>query len=265
MRDLRFRISNFGCVALCVLALGCHQEALPRPTAKPQAAVVAALPPLVLHIPGIAGESFVDHTLRKGIVDGFAERGTKVQFRIYDWTENDPGIPALQAFKRNHEEAKKIAEIISNAVAEDPKRTIYITCHSGGAGLVSWALEDLPANIQVDMVLYIAPALSPGYDLSRALSHVRKSAYVFWSENDTAVLNAGTKIFGTIDRVYSPAAGYTGFAIPDAADKTQYAKLHQFPYSAAWVRYDNDGDHIGPMMTPFAQNVLAPTLQGKTP
>jgi hypothetical protein len=251
---------------LCIALLGCHHAA------KPQAAIKAvAFPataptrPLVLHVPGVSGESFVDHNLRKGIIQGFTQRGIKPEFVIFDWTEHDPGIPALQAYKQNHVEAQKIADLIAKKASEDPSRRIYVTSHSGGAGLMAWALEDLSRGVQVESVLFLAPALSPGYDLSKALSHVRNKAYVFWSKYDTIVLDVGTTTFGTIDGLYCAAAGCVGFSEPATADKKQYAKLKQYPYDPAWTKYWNSGDHIGPTETDFAREVLTPTLLGEKP
>jgi hypothetical protein len=252
-------------ILLLLTIPGCRHPDPPAPLAPPAPTTQqTASPPYILHIPGISGESFVDHTFVRGLRQSFVRNGGAAEVEIYDWTEQDAGIPALQAYKRNHAEALKIAAMISDHVKADPHRTIYITSHSGGAGLVAWALESLPPDVKVDSILFIAPALSPPYDLSKALSHVKRAAYVFWSDRDVAILSAGTKVFGTIDGFYTDAAGFTGFKIPANADKTQYAKLHQIAYDPAWVRYLNAGDHIGWMETPFAREVSGPVLQGKS-
>ena len=253
-------------VTLLALIAGCS-----HPAPAPQQAAVIAPPtpaspppdPYVLHVPGISGESWVDHTMIRGLAQGFTAAGLHPDIQIYDWTEHDPGIPALQAYARNRAEAKRIAAMLTDRYNADPRRTIYVTCHSGGAGLVAWALEDLDPRIKIQSLLFIAPALSPGYDLSRALEHVQRAAYVFWSNRDTAILEAGTTVFGTIDGVYAPAAGFTGFLTPKTAERAEYAKLHQIAYDPAWVRYFNAGDHIGPMVTPFAREVLARVLRGQ--
>jgi hypothetical protein len=257
-------------LALTLLALlaGCNRSAPAPQHAVVVPATAPALPPApepyVLHVPGISGESWVDHTMIRGLAQGFAAAGVHPEIQIYDWTEHDPGIPALQAYARNRAEAKRIAALLTERFNADPRRTIYVTCHSGGAGLAAWALEDLDPRIKIQTLLFIAPALSPGYDLSRALRHVKRAAYVFWSNRDTAILQAGTTVFGTIDGVYAPAAGFTGFLTPKtAAAAHEYAKLHQIAYDPAWVRYYNAGDHIGPMETPFAREVLARVLRGQ--
>ena len=215
-------------------------------------------PPLLIHLPGVSGESAVDHDLVRGLKQG----DVPAEIEIYDWTCNDPGIPALHAYARNQDQATKIAAMIARIARIDPSRKIYITSHSGGAGLAVWALEKLPMDVQVDTLLMLAPALSPSYDLSLALAHVRGKAYAFYSKLDTFVLGTGTRLLGTIDGVNTDAAGQIGFVRPPAGDAAQYAKLVQEAYDPAWMRYGNFGDHIGWTASPFARAVLAPLVGG---
>lgn len=210
----------------------------------------------LLHLPGIGGELPVDHDL----VDGLKEGGWKGPLTIYDWTENDPGLDALRNHKRNIREAGKIADMIETRVRKDPKVRIIVTSHSGGTGLAVWALEKLPDDVQVQDLLLLASALSPGYDLSHALKHVRGHAYVFYSQGDAVVLGTGTKMFGTIDGVRSQAAGLVGFEVPKGADRALYRKLVQKPYDQGWEVYGHFGNHIGCMSESFADHVLAPIV-----
>lgn len=215
----------------------------------------------VLHLPGIGGERMIDHTLVGGLKAG----GLGGVFRIYDWTGGEPGLLALTAVQRNQVKATAISAIIVEQANADPRRPIVLTCHSGGAGLAAWALEQLPQGVMVDAWLMVAPALSPHYDLSAALRHVRRRAYTINSQGDI-VLGQGTRMFGTIDGVKSDAAGRVGFVRPDGADAKQYEKLTQLPYDVAWLKLGNAGDHVGAMNTRFAREVLAPLLlTGKVP
>jgi pimeloyl-ACP methyl ester carboxylesterase len=229
--------------------------ATPPPAASSQPASTSYL----LHLPGVSGESIVDHTL----VDGFKQGQLGAAIEIYDWTEHDGGVPALQAMERNKKQAEKIAKALTEQYRAHPGRPIYLTSHSGGAGLAAWALEDLPDDVKVKRVLFIAPALSPGYDLTKALAHVTDRAFVLFSEGDSLVLSTGTKVFGTIDGVYSEAAGFSGFKAPAKSDAKQYKKLLQMAYDPEWLKYGHGGDHLGPMETAFAKGVLVPLLQGK--
>jgi len=210
----------------------------------------------LLHLPGIGGERTMDRRMTRGLRQG----GWDGQISIYDWTEHDPGLDALLNHERNVREAAKVAGQIEDRLSKDPKLEITLTSHSGGTGIAVWALERLPEGMQVQTLVLLASALSPDYDLSKALGHVRGKAYVFFSNNDQVVLGAGTRLFGTIDGVKSEAAGLVGFRQPPDADKAQYEKLVQKPYDKGWIAFENIGNHIGCMSQPFAQNVLAPML-----
>ncbi len=209
----------------------------------------------LLHLPGVGGERAIDHWLTDGLIEG----GVDARVTIYDWTHGRFGMPALVDYRNNQEESRKIADMIVARRRADPASPIHLTAHSGGAGLLVWALEKLPPDVVVESVLLLAPALSPEYDLSGALSHVRGKMHVFSSEHDP-VLGAGTRLFGTIDRVKTDAAGRVGFRRPAAADAEQYGKLVEHPYDSRWARAGNLGDHIGAMMEPFVVSILAPTL-----
>ena len=210
----------------------------------------------LLHLPGIGGELPVDHAL----INGLKDAGWSGPTRIYDWTEHDPGLDALLARKRNEREAEKVERGLERRLREDPSLSITLTSHSAGTGIAVWALEKLPPDMKVQTLVLMAPALSPGYDLSKALSHVRGRAYVFSSEFDVAVLGTGTSLFGTVDGVKTRAAGLLGFKQPPGADPAQYAKLVPMPYDKAWMKFGNIGDHIGCMGRAFVRYVVAPRL-----
>jgi pimeloyl-ACP methyl ester carboxylesterase len=242
------RITNG--VVLFVFSLSC---AAGSPTTAP---TVDFSHTWLLHLPGIGGERSIDRHMTAGLREG----GWEGKITIYDWTEHDPGLNALVSHERNLGEAQKVAHQIEDHLKQDPHLRITLTCHSGGAGIAAWALERLPEGMQIQTLVLLAPALSPQYDLSAALRHVRGNAYVFYSKNDQVVLGAGTKLFGTIDGVKSEAAGLVGFKMPDGADTAQYQKLVQKPYDQGWLAFQNIGNHVGCMSEPFAENFLAPML-----
>jgi len=226
-----------------------------------QPATVAPPPPYLVHLPGIGGERRVDRKLVEGIVQG----GYSGDFAIYDWTDNNHGIPSLVSYDHNKEKAQILADRLTAVHRANPNCRLIITAHSGGTGVAVWALEKLPPDVQVDRVILLASALSPMYDLSGALRHVSGRMFNFWSPLDVAILSLGTNVFGTIDGVKSPAAGFVGFYQPDSADKVQYQKLEQRPYDRAWIRLGNHGEHIGAMNQAFAQEILTPLIDGPLP
>jgi hypothetical protein len=235
---------------------------LSRGEQAPAAAAPTTPLPFVLHLNGIGGKRSVDQSLHRGLEAG----GLRAEVQFYDWTHGDDGIGALQRLESNRKEAKIIADMIVERFRQHPGSPIYITCHSGGAGLAAWALEQLPDDVHIEQIVMFAPALSKDYDLSKALRHVRKNCYVFSSPFDNAVLSIGTKIFGTIDGVHGDAGGYKGFERPQAADEAQYAKIIHQPYDKDWLlKYGNAGSHICAMRSRFAREYVAPLLLGKSP
>ena len=125
---------------------------------------------------------------------------------------------------------------------------------SGGSGIVVRALEELPEG-SVEAAVLLAPALSPGYDLSRALGAVRREMVVFWSPLDVVILGAGTWLFKTVNRVRSVGAGMVGFRRPaglDEAGRAQYAKLRQVRWRPGWRRPATSGVTSGRIVRPFS-------------
>jgi hypothetical protein len=241
---------------LCTIAAGgCAHEkrgfikSTTQPTTRPTA--------LHIHLPGIGGYRGVD----RGMLRGLREGGYNERIRVHDWTGADAGLAALMATQRHKDESKHVEQIILDELEVNPETHITVSAHSAGAGIIAWALEQLPPDKKIDTLLLIAPALSPTYDLSRAMSHVRNKVYVIYSPYDAAVLGMGTKMFGTVDGVKVEAAGKVGFKAPAKADKQQYGKLVQIAYRSDWVKLGNIGDHIGGLSRPFAKAVLAPLLE----
>jgi hypothetical protein len=228
----------------------------------PPPATAPSVKPFVMHLPGVSGTSGIDYTLREGLKAG----GFDGPFEIYDWTCHDPGIPALQNRPRNEQQAAIVADILTKQYRAHPNQPIYLTCHSGGSGPATWALERLPKDVKVTCFVMLAPALSPGYDLSKALSRVTDKAFCFYSPSDDLVLGTGTKMFGTIDGQRCDAAGRIGFEKPaTATDPAQYDKLVSKPYDKDWVKFGHVGGHMGCMGVAFAEAVIAPAMLGHAP
>jgi pimeloyl-ACP methyl ester carboxylesterase len=198
----------------------------------------------------------MDDALVNGIVAG----GIQADTEIYDWTVETPGLKALVAHEHNEAEARHVAGMIEQRYRADPRRKIYLTGHSGGSGIAVFALERLPDDVMVDDVVLLASALSPGYDLSKALAHVRGHLYNFYSASDP-VLGYGTRYFGTIDGVKTEAAGRVGFDASHASNRAEYRKLMEISYDPAWMQLNNAGDHVGPMHRKFARVIIGPLLK----
>ncbi|MCA1686110.1 MAG: hypothetical protein LC745_09025 [Planctomycetia bacterium] len=138
---------------------------------------------------------------------------------------------------------------------------MFLVGKSGGTGVVVKTLEALDDG-SVDAAVLISPALSPSYDLSAALRAVRREMVVFWSPLDMIVLGAGTRIFGTIDRIKSVSAGLVGFRAPAAGSDGLYAKLRQVRWGPGMASTGYFGGHVGPDSPAFLRKYVVPLLRG---
>ncbi len=160
--------------------------------------------------------------------------------------------------------ARLVAEEVAAFRVKAPGAPVFLVGKSGGTGVVVKALEQLPEGA-VEIAVLIAPALSPNYDLTAALRAVRREMVVFWSPLDVIVLGAGTRIFGTIDRVRSVSAGLVGFRPPHAATPEQaarYAKLRQVRWRPRMATTGYLGGHVGPDSPAFLRKYVVPLLRG---
>src|SRR5205823_1991408 len=104
-----------------------------------------------------------------------------------------------------------------------------------------------------EAAILLAPALSPDYDLTRALEAVRREMVVFWSPFDVFVLGLGTRVFGTIDRVRSVSAGLVGF-------RGEWPKLRQVRWRPSMASSGYLGGHVGPDSPAFLRRYVVPLL-----
>jgi pimeloyl-ACP methyl ester carboxylesterase len=234
-----------------VFEVGSPTQSVPQP-----AAIAATQPVYLMHLPGIGGTRIIDQDMLNGLRAG----GFKGKCQICDWSGDNPGFTALEAEASNKAKAAEYAKQLTAKFDADPSAQIFLTSHSGGGGLAVWVLEALPPRVKVQTVILMSPALSPTYDLTKALEHVNGKMYVFSSVGDAAVLGYGCRMFGTMDGVKCDAAGRVGFVRPASADPIQYQKLVSMPYQQDWRKFYDYGDHIGGMTLDFGRSILAPLM-----
>ena len=161
--------------------------------------------------------------------------------------------------------ARLVAERVRSCKSDRPDDPIFLVGKSGGSGVIVKALELLDEQ-QVERAVILAPALSSSYDLSAALRSVRHEMVVFWSPLDLIILGAGTRIFGTVDRIRTRSAGLVGFRIPAKGDSTekigwQYDKLRQIRWSPKMAASGYLGGHFGPDNPLFLRRYVVPLLR----
>ena len=80
------------------------------------------------------------------------------------------------------------------------------------------------------------------------------------------VLGAGTRLFGTIDRVKTVSAGLVGFRAPlldslDHARRQSYGKLRQVRWRPRMATTGYFGGHMGPDSPMFLRKYVVPLLR----
>ncbi|MFN0137880.1 MAG: serine aminopeptidase domain-containing protein [Phycisphaerae bacterium] len=237
-------------------AAGCRAPAALRTPERYKNGVVFVLP-------GIEGTS----PWNRNIAIGLDKGGVVSAIEVYDWTYKIPGanIFNLTNIERNREQAAKLAQRIIQHVDRNPGTPVHLIGHSGGGGMAVLTLEALPADIEVDQVVLLAPALSPEYDLSRALRRTRKGIVNYYSQLDLGFLGIGTTVFGSIDRDRGPSAGAIGFEYPQrlSADgrKLYASKLRQVRWTPQMAKRGAFGTHMGWMRQDFARSTLSPIIR----
>jgi len=186
---------------------------------------------LVIILPGIEGESPLNHDIRRGLWEG----GVGCAMPIYKWGRPIPiAGPLINQMDviGNRLEARKIAQMVVAYQDTHPGRPVYLIGHSGGGGMAVFAAEALPPGRQVDGLILLSASLSSGYDLTKALAHTKHGLVNFYTKADIGFLVIGTTLAGNVDGVRGPAAGAVGFETPDAtaepAKREAYSKLYQF-------------------------------------
>jgi len=219
---------------------------------------------LVLISDGVGGFDLTSFGLRHVV----GRRGGPQLVRGVPWGHGWGRWHADLSNVANHRTRSRVlAERVMAWRGDHPGASVFLVGKSGGTGIVVGALEALPEGA-VEAVVLLAPAISPGYDLSKALRAVGRELVVFWSPLDVFTLGVGTLLFGTIDRVHTVAAGLVGFRPPahlDDEGHRQYAKLRQVRWRPEMVSLGNFGGHIGTDNPAFLREHVLPLLRAITP
>lgn len=165
-------------------------------------------------------------------------------------------------------QAERVAGRVREFRAGHPGEPVYVVGKSGGAGIVVKTLERLEPS-SVERAVLLAPALSPRYNLSRALRAVHREMVVYTSPLDLVILGAGTRLFGTIDRVRTFGAGLVGFDVPGPGEDDErsraYAKLRQVRWRPPMVGLGHLGGHFGTDHPRFLRRHVIPLLRDDRP
>lgn len=204
---------------------------------------------IVYTVDGVGGVGLMPLTMNAVVKLADAE----FDVRHFVWSH---GFGRIVADIRDRKHMYDKGELLANVILESNRagRKVAIVAKSGGTGVALNALERLPADT-VETVVLLAPAVSPGYDLSPALNAVRSQMYSFNSNFDLFWLAFCTSLVCTADGVKAVAAGCVGFHNPE-----RYDKLEQISWNAPMMKQLHFGTHTGTSMYPFLSEYVLPLL-----
>ena len=234
---------------------------------KPRAADPALLADGVTFVlPGIEAESIFTW----GICDGLTMGGIPGGMKIFNWGLPLPGgyLANLCWMDRNRRRGGDLSREIVAYQDRFPGRPVHLAAQSGGAGVAVFAAEALPAGREIEGLILLNGALSPGYDLRRALAKCRRGILNSYSHKDSVVLGWGTRLLGTTDRKFCDACGRVGFKLPaelDEAGRGLYAKLTQVEWCQEHAaNCGHWGGHITSANEEFLARYIVPWVRGGT-
>lgn len=214
---------------------------------------------LVVVLPGVEGRG----PLNESIVEGLAAGGVQYAIELYDWTSALGPLYNLRAELRNRKQAGRLADRIVSYRDAYPARPVLLVGQSGGGGVAVWTAEQLAWSGGIEGVILIAPSLSPGYPLDRALSYSERGVVVFRSDRDWILL--GTAITGTMDGEHAVSAGRVGFDIPEEPRRMEaYDKLYQIAWDPAMSKTGYGGGHLSSSAGNFIAAYVAPLVRARS-
>ena len=208
---------------------------------------------LVIVLPGIEGRSLSNASICLSLCG----EQVPLAVQVYDWTAPLGPLFNQCAYERNREAAAVLARYIADYRREHPDGRVFLIGHSGGTAIAAWAAEALPDGERVDGIIMLASSLSPGYDLTAALVRSRMGIVSFYSDHDSALLGAGTTLFGTMDRRNGESAGKVGFN-GDSASYSTAAKLFQVRWTPEMAKTGYTGCHFSCCAGEFIAAYVAP-------
>jgi len=221
---------------------------------------------LVLVAGGVGGFDLCGTALRYVL----AAEGLNYAIHLFPWGHGfGRWFADLTNVSNRDLKAALLADEVRQFRASQPDDPVFLIAKSGGSGVVVKALEQLEEK-SVERAIFLAPALSPGYDLTTALRAVSSELVVFWSPLDLFISGAGTRVFGTADRVWTASAGLVGFRIPPpptvrgSQPDGQYAKLRQVRWALRMAATGYLGGHLGPDSPVFLKDYVVPLLRTGT-
>ena len=206
---------------------------------------------LVVILPGIEGPGPLNASIRRGFYNG----GVPYALEIYNWHKYRLGASYAFNEQASRKRAAEIVERVEAYRAERPGRPVFVIGHSAGGAMAVFAAEAMPEGRPLDGIIVLAPALSPEYELSRALAGCAGRFLNCYSRNDI-FLRTLTSIGCNFAGKRGKTAGQEGFRAAVCAE------VRQLEWDESMRKSGNWGGHRGWASSRWVAGTLAPLMLG---
>lgn len=201
-------------------------------------------------------------TAPRSLATAVSEAHLPLYVRSFDWTHGRGRWLADQLDQAHPRcQAQRLAAEIHLYRPPCPGLPVSVVAFSAGSAAALAAAESLPPD-SLERLVLLAPAVSSGYDLRRALASARQGLDVFTSEHDFLRLGLATVVAGTADGKHQVAAGLHGFDSPSLspADAALAGRLRQHPWDPCMAWTGNLGTHMGYCRPAYLRAYVLPLL-----
>jgi pimeloyl-ACP methyl ester carboxylesterase len=179
--------------------------------------------------------------------------GGPLDLSVYPWSHGYRRLLMDQRdAKHSRMQGMKLAERIEERAKGEPGRKVIVVAHSAGAAVALAAGDSLKPGI-VDRMILLAPSVSTGYDVRPTLAACKNGIDVFCSKKDWIALGFVTRVVGTVDNRWAPAAGRHGFRLG-----TEERDLRQHFWTAEQAWTGHTGGHHGMHAPAFLHTYVFP-------
>lgn len=170
---------------------------------------------------------------------GLRKAGYRGDVEIFHWSVTfNPLLDQINLLGSAERAGKTLAKRIKAYKKRYPYSVVNIIALSAGTGVAVWACEQLDDRSSIDNMVFLGSSLSRGYNVARALQHVKRKVYVYHSPHD-AILGLFANI-GTIDhKIGAVCVGQQGLIPPPGMAH----KVVNTPWSQGWRSYGWNGGH----------------------
>lgn len=210
--------------------------------------------------PGINGGDWSLVEVRRGLRDG----GVDLAMHTVRWGGWTSPFTHLTHLEGNRRHCVETALCIKQYHQKYPEAPIHLLGYSGGAGLALLTAEALANDVPVENIVLVHAAVSPTWDMRRALGHVRGRLVNVCARSDWFMLGLGTAVFGTIDRKHTASAGKNGFDMGRAvADEGLRGRVVQRAWEPEMLAVGHLGSHFTSLLYHYTRRFIAGYFNGR--